>query len=169
MSNMDHAVAAGKPPGRERERGFSFKSDRSSGSKPKEHLTESPEEKRRRDSLYKGSSKANPNAAMTEAQPGGEWSYLYRDPSPSQTSLFRLAQLRSLSLPPYQPHIMAPNLEGVASQSLADPVVQPADAQLLEQTTIASLRGAQHLDINGNPISKFRVFVLTWPYADTIF
>jgi len=71
MSNMDHAVAAGKPP-RERERGFSFRSDRSSGSKPKEHLTESPEEKRRRDSLYKGSSKANPNAAITEAQPGGE-------------------------------------------------------------------------------------------------
>ena len=50
---------------------------------------------------------------------------------------------------------MSPNLEGVASQGIADPVVQPADAQLLEQTTIASLRSAQHLDINGNPISKF--------------
>lgn len=55
---------------------------------------------------------------------------------------------------------MAPNLDGVNSQGLADPVVQPADAQLLEQTTIASLRSAQHLDINGNPISKFREFVL---------
>ena len=50
---------------------------------------------------------------------------------------------------------MAPNLEGVTSQSLAEPVVQPSDAQLLEQTTIVSLRSTQHLDINGNPISKF--------------
>ncbi|KAM0709139.1 hypothetical protein Q7P35_003175 [Cladosporium inversicolor] len=48
---------------------------------------------------------------------------------------------------------MAPNLEGVTTQSLANPVVQPSDAQLLEQTTIASLRGTQHLDINGNPIT----------------
>jgi len=48
-----------------------MRSDRSSGSRPKtEHITESPEQKRRRDSLYKGASKANPNAAMTEAQPG---------------------------------------------------------------------------------------------------
>ena len=52
----------------------------------------------------------------------------------------------------------APNLEGVTTQSLANPVVQPADAQLLEQTTIASLRSTQHLDINGNPISKPRNF-----------
>jgi hypothetical protein len=59
----------------------------------------------------------------------------------------------------------APNLEGVTSQSLTNPVVQPADAQLLEQTTIASLRGAQHLDINGNPISKSRDFVLSWTHA----
>jgi hypothetical protein len=50
-----------------------MRSDRSSGSRPKtEHITESPDQKRRRDSLYKGASKANPNAAMTEAQPGGE-------------------------------------------------------------------------------------------------
>lgn len=52
----------------------------------------------------------------------------------------------------------APNLEGVTTQSLANPVVQPSDAQLLEQTTIASLRSTQHLDINGNPISKSRNF-----------
>jgi hypothetical protein len=69
MNNMDNTATAGRPL---RERGISFKSDRSSGSRPKEHITESPEEKRRRDSLYKGASKANPNAAMTEAQPGGE-------------------------------------------------------------------------------------------------
>jgi hypothetical protein len=54
-----------------RQRGFSFKSDKSSGSKPKEHLAYSPDEKRRHDSIWKNSSKANPNAAMTEAQPGG--------------------------------------------------------------------------------------------------
>ncbi|GAB7334209.1 hypothetical protein MBLNU13_g06264t2 [Cladosporium sp. NU13] len=48
---------------------------------------------------------------------------------------------------------MAPNLEGVTSQSLANPVVQPSDAQLLEQTTIVSLRSTQHLDVNGNPIT----------------
>ena len=55
---------------------------------------------------------------------------------------------------------MAPNLEGVTTQSLANPVVQPSDAQLLEQTTIASLRSTQHLDINGNPISKYSDFLL---------
>jgi hypothetical protein len=49
---------------------------------------------------------------------------------------------------------MPPKLEGVDAQSIANPVVQPADAQLLEQTTIGSLRSAQHLDVNGNPISK---------------
>jgi hypothetical protein len=72
MSNMDQAATTGEPPRQHRSRGISFKSDRSSGSHPKERITESPGEKRRRDSLYKGSSKANPNAAMTEAQPGGE-------------------------------------------------------------------------------------------------
>lgn len=71
MSNMDQTATAGRP--RPRSRGFSMRSDRSGGSKSKtEHLTESPDQKRRRDSLYKGASKANPNAAMTEAQPGGE-------------------------------------------------------------------------------------------------
>ncbi|KAK5135366.1 hypothetical protein LTR08_005308 [Meristemomyces frigidus] len=58
-------------PGR-RSRGFSMRSDRSAGSKGRvDHLTESPEEKARRDSIYKPNSKANPNAAMNEAQPGG--------------------------------------------------------------------------------------------------
>jgi hypothetical protein len=50
---------------------------------------------------------------------------------------------------------MPPKLEG-NSDGIANPVAQPADAQLLEQTTIASLRSATHLDINGNPISRFR-------------
>ena len=51
---------------------------------------------------------------------------------------------------------MPPKLDGVNTEGLADPVVQPSDAQLLEQTTIGSLRSTQHLDVNGNPISKFR-------------
>lgn len=49
---------------------------------------------------------------------------------------------------------MPPKLEGVNAEGLADPSVEPKDAQLLEQTTIGSLRSAQHLDVNGNPISK---------------
>jgi hypothetical protein len=52
-------------------RTFSFRSDKSGGSRPKEDLTESPKDKQRRDSIWKGTSKANPNAAITEAQPGG--------------------------------------------------------------------------------------------------
>lgn len=52
-------------------RAFSHRSDKSSGSKqPKEHLTDNPAEKKRRDSFWKGASKANPNAAMNEVQPG---------------------------------------------------------------------------------------------------
>ncbi|KAK5124287.1 hypothetical protein LTR85_001990 [Meristemomyces frigidus] len=54
-----------------RGRGFSFRSDKSGSSKGnKVDLTESPEAKARRDSIWKTSSKANPNAAMNEAQPG---------------------------------------------------------------------------------------------------
>lgn len=66
---MEHSATS--PRQRPRSRGFSFKSDRSSGSRPRtEHLAESPDDKRRRDSIWKNSSKANPNAAITEAQPG---------------------------------------------------------------------------------------------------
>ncbi|GAB7346630.1 hypothetical protein MBLNU459_g1767t1 [Dothideomycetes sp. NU459] len=51
-------------------RAWSHKSDKSQGSK-KETLTESPADKKRRDSLWKGTgSKANPNSAINEAQPG---------------------------------------------------------------------------------------------------
>lgn len=55
---------------RQRQRGFSFRSDKSGSSKGKGDLTESPQEKARRDSIWKNSSKANPNAALSEAQPG---------------------------------------------------------------------------------------------------
>lgn len=54
-----------------RPRAWSHKSDKSQGSK-KETLVESPADKKRRDSLWKGTgSKANPNSAINEAQPGG--------------------------------------------------------------------------------------------------
>jgi len=56
-----------------RARGFSFRSDKSAGSGNKQRAddVESPQEKARRDSIWKNSSKANPNAALNEAQPGG--------------------------------------------------------------------------------------------------
>ncbi|TKA33511.1 hypothetical protein B0A54_14688 [Friedmanniomyces endolithicus] len=62
---MDQAALS-----RTRSRGISFRSDKSSGSKGKVDFTESPEEKSRRDSIWKNSSKANPNAALNELTPG---------------------------------------------------------------------------------------------------
>ncbi|WPH01036.1 Hypothetical protein R9X50_00387000 [Acrodontium crateriforme] len=53
-----------------RPRTFSFRSDKSAGSKHKVSLVESPKEKQRRDSIWKNTSKANPNNAISEAQPG---------------------------------------------------------------------------------------------------
>nr|POF16767.1 uncharacterized protein c19c7.04c [Quercus suber] len=51
-------------------RAFSHRSDRSNGSKGKIDLTESPADKAKRDGIWKNTSKANPNAAINEAQPG---------------------------------------------------------------------------------------------------
>jgi hypothetical protein len=73
--------------------------------------------------------------------------------------LFRFAQFRCLFLHHlYYPHhifiMLPPKIEGVNTEGLADPTIQPKDAQMLEQATIGSLRSAQHLDINGNLISK---------------
>ncbi|KAK5677686.1 hypothetical protein LTS10_009569 [Elasticomyces elasticus] len=63
---MDQANLA-----RTRSRGISFRSDKSAGSKGKaDHNAESPEEKGRRDSIFKNSNKANPNAALNELTPG---------------------------------------------------------------------------------------------------
>lgn len=50
---------------------------------------------------------------------------------------------------------MPPKFENANAAGLADPTVQPSDAQLLEQATLGSLRSGQHLDANGNVISKF--------------
>lgn len=52
-----------------RSRGFSIRSDKSGSSKGKVDLTESPEAKARRGHLWKSGTKANPNAAINEAQP----------------------------------------------------------------------------------------------------
>jgi hypothetical protein len=72
---------------------------------------------------------------------------------------FRSAHTRCLLLHhlyyPYHIIIMPPKIEGVNTEGLADPTVQPPDAQMLEQATIGSLRTGQHLDINGNLISKW--------------
>ncbi|CZT17688.1 uncharacterized protein RCC_03525 [Ramularia collo-cygni] len=51
-------------------RTFSFRSNKSGGSQAKEDLAESPRDKARRDSIWKATSKANPNAAIQENQPG---------------------------------------------------------------------------------------------------
>jgi len=66
---MDHTQTS---PSRQRSRGLSFRSDKSG----KVDLTESPSDKARRDSIWKANSKANPNAAINEAQPGGMFSSL---------------------------------------------------------------------------------------------
>ena len=71
---------------RPRSRGFSFNSNKSGGSRPKSEF-ETPEEKQRRDSIWKNQSKSNPNAAMTEAQPGG--AYLHTILYPSRPSSYR--------------------------------------------------------------------------------
>jgi hypothetical protein len=56
---------------------------------------------------------------------------------------------------------MPPKIDGVNTEGLADPTVQPPDAQMLEQATIGSLRSGQHLDLNGNPISKWNAMRMT--------
>nr|POF25993.1 uncharacterized protein c19c7.04c [Quercus suber] len=53
-----------------RPRAFSHRSDKSNGSKGKADLVESPAEKAKRDGIWQNTSKANPNAAINEAQPG---------------------------------------------------------------------------------------------------
>lgn len=65
--SMDQGATSPRPRSNH-SRGFSFHSERSGS---KKDFAESPEEKKRRDSLWKGGSKANPNAALNEAQPGG--------------------------------------------------------------------------------------------------
>jgi hypothetical protein len=67
------------------------------------------------------------------------------------------------------PALAGSDIFGAAKGGLAD--IQPKDAQLLETTTIESLRSIQHKDVNGNAISKSidcaqRVAILTCCSAD---
>ena len=82
---------------RPRSRGISFLSDRSRDSEGKPKYSESPREKAQRHSVWGETSKANPNAALKEAQPG--------------------------------------------------------DANMLEQSTLSSIRDYDHKDVFGNRIS----------------
>lgn len=56
---------------RPRSRGISFASNKSGASEGSKKPVESPADKARRDSFWKGASKANPNAAVNEQQPAG--------------------------------------------------------------------------------------------------
>ncbi|KAK3719066.1 hypothetical protein LTR37_004630 [Vermiconidia calcicola] len=67
MDQAPTSPAASRP--RPRSRGFSYASNKTAGSKNESKYDGSPQDKARRDSFYKGLSKANPNAAMTEEQP----------------------------------------------------------------------------------------------------
>ena len=91
---MDQAALS-----RTRSRGISFRSDKSGGSKGKVDLTESPEEKSRRDSIWKNSSKANPNAALNELTPGGKLHHRIIHPSCRFTYSPHLSHLPHLLLP----------------------------------------------------------------------
>jgi len=65
--------------------------------------------------------------------------------------------------------IMPPKFENVNADGLADPTVQPVDAQLLEQATLGSLRKGQHLDANGNVISRSICLArLTYSFTNNI-
>jgi len=64
---------------------------------------------------------------------------------------------------------MPPKFENVNADGLADPTVQPVDAQLLEQATLGSLRKGQHLDANGNVISRSICLArLTYSFTNNI-
>ncbi|EMF10602.1 uncharacterized protein SEPMUDRAFT_150650 [Sphaerulina musiva SO2202] len=64
---MEQAPAPQTPSARSR--GFSFRSDRSAGSRQKEEITESPRDKERQSQIWKSTSKANPNAALRDLEP----------------------------------------------------------------------------------------------------
>lgn len=130
---MDQSQSPGERP-RARSRGISFRSDKSSGSKPKVDISETAAEKARRDSIWKGGSKANPNAAMSEAQPGGASSF---------------------SLVPNSVFFVVTTMAVAAQVDEKAPVADtPKAAAVFEKSTLASLRSIEHKDADGNPISK---------------
>lgn len=123
-------------------RSFSLRSDKSQD-KATLSLTQSQiNEKHRRDSLLRGESKANPNAAMIEAQPAG--SSLLQPSSLHYTFvLFHMARFslkRSRSSP------------GPGNAD-ANKIKRPALAAS-ELTTLSSLRASTYKDVHGNQIGQ---------------
>lgn len=123
-------------------RSFSFRSDKSGGSKGKDDLTESPKDKQRRDSIWKATSKANPNAAMNEAQPGGTFFCHLHPPSLGLGSAVIIAMA-----------VISQSSKG----SLAN--AYPEVNAILEENTLTPLRGVQHKDVYGNIISMYSAVV----------
>ncbi|KAF2764769.1 hypothetical protein EJ03DRAFT_15582 [Teratosphaeria nubilosa] len=142
-----------------RSRGLSFRSDKSGGSKGKLDLTESPQEKARRDSIWKNTSKANPNAALNEAQPGGKSAHFLQHSLSSQpqehSSQFRSAylsdHLESLHFATMAQQPDEPSLHQRKREPLANKSVNEV-ANLTEAVTLQSIRDTQHKDANGNVI-----------------
>ncbi|KAG9538529.1 hypothetical protein KCU79_g20107, partial [Aureobasidium melanogenum] len=89
---MDQSSPSSRP--RTTSRAFSHKSDHSRSSKH-EVLVDNPAEKQRRDSFWKGGSKANPNAAINEAQPGGVFPVTPADPNQDR-AMMEASTLESL-------------------------------------------------------------------------
>jgi len=141
---MDQAPTSPKA----RSRGFSFRSDKSagSGSKNRVDLTESPQDKARRDSIWKNHSKANPNAALSEAQPSSTSIHALSFPK-------RLPSDIHLCLHTFNSPTMS--LPQVADEPrvLTDVAVNKV-LNVTEESTLTSLRDQKHCDVNGNVIGK---------------
>ncbi|TKA83869.1 hypothetical protein B0A55_00140 [Friedmanniomyces simplex] len=124
---------------RTRSRGISFRSDKSAGSKGKVDHTESPEDKSRRDSIWKNSSKANPNAALNELTPGAlSHAYNY--------------YLLLVFFPRIPELTMTIAVSEEAPRGILADVNVNKVLNLTEQSTLQSLREYRHKDVNGNPI-----------------
>lgn len=145
-------------------RNFSFgaKSDKSSG---KVDLTESPKDKNQRDSVWKATHKSNPNAAMSEAQPGGTsktTATLLHHPLHNSQAF---ANPFSSFPPSLGPRVFSDNVRPNHSCNMAatadsdlhakhEADSKAAVAAYMEQSTLDSLRGVQHKDVHGNVICK---------------
>lgn len=149
MAQTEQSMQSMLPPGPQtpgarshHSRTFSFRSDKSGGSKEQE----SPRDKARRDSIWKTNSKANPNAALTEAQPGGA----FQPFSFTRNILVRRFLSRHRTICTFFFSIMALTMSPNRDVH-ADP---PSVNAVLEQSTLSSLRGFQHRDASGNVISE---------------
>lgn len=101
---MDQSSPSSRP--RTTSRAFSHKSDHSRSSKH-EVLADNPAEKQRRDSFWKGGSKANPNAAINEAQPGGVFFPLFFCNFPITVYTHYLPDYHIFAFPTWQTSLLA--------------------------------------------------------------